>query len=264
MRAFIASVIAIILAAAISLNTIRILSFSEVGPFLIIITVLYGIVVSFTISNAWERFSKIRDTVSQEMNSLITAHAYAKQISDRDAAQKLQEGIVAYCDEVPQVDWHKYWESEETHKKFRRLFDVLAAAKLKSPKDVELFNEASHELRDASHARTTQMLLAQTRISKTQWALNLFLSGVLIGCVALLAVASYWTAALLTSVIIVTVVSMLFIIHELDTMQFAEREIGCEPYAQVMRIVSSGAINPDLELWYQDKSAIRPPEVPQK
>jgi hypothetical protein len=214
------------------------------------------------LSNSWERFSKIRDAVSQEMNGLVTMHIYAQQLSDADTAKKLQEGLISYCDEVPQIDWHKYWKSEETHKKFRALFDILAKAKLKTPKDFELFGEISSELRNASHARSSQMLLCQTKLSGLQWMLAIFLSCMLIIGSALFAVPGSGLSLLLMIVLSIAVVSFLVFIHELDTMHFSEHEVAYESYAHVIRIVSDGTIDPDLEQWYQVKSAIKPPEPP--
>jgi hypothetical protein len=262
MRTFLYTALAVILTIVLALNPMKVFNLGDAGLFIIIIALIYGLVSAFTISQAWERFTKIRDAVTQEMNSLVTMHIYAKQMSDTASVKQLQDGVIGYCDMVPQVDWHQYWKAEETHKRFRSLFEVLAKMKLKNAKDVELFNEVSHELRSASHARDTQMLMAQTRISSAQWGFNLFLSGVLIMTMVLLAMPSYWVSVVLVAIVIVSVITILFLIHELDSMSFAEREIACEPYANVMRIVSEGAIDPDQELWYQDKSAIKPPTLP--
>ena len=148
--------------------------------FLTVVSLIYGLIAAFTINNAWERFSKIRDAVAEETNSLVTMYIFAKQLSDKIAFKKLKETLSEYTQEVPTIERHEYWASEKTHKKFRTLIKIVSEIKLKNQKDIELFDEVGEELRDAAATRNAQLVLAQTRVPKLQWALNILLSAILI------------------------------------------------------------------------------------
>ena len=258
MKTYLFMVLSVLFAFLLSLNTIKVFSLDEISFFITVIGLIYGLIAAFTINNSWERFSKIRDAISQEMNSLTTAYIYAKQLSDRRAVALLQRTIIAYCDDVPQVDWGKYWKSERTHALFRSLITIVAEMKLKSTKDVELFDEVSEELRNASTARNTQLILAQTKISITQWTLNIFLSLILVIGLVFLSIPNYALSLFIVTSMVAAVCLILVVIYELDSMRFAEREISCEPYAGVIRVVSEGLLEPNIDLWYKNKSALPP------
>jgi hypothetical protein len=244
--------LAVLLAFLLSLNTIKVFNLDEISLFITVV----GLIAAFTINNAWERFSKIRDAVAQEMNGLATMYIYAKQMGDKRSIEKLQQAVIVYCDDVPQIEWKHYWKSERSHQKFRTIIEIVSQIKLKGQKDVELFDEVSEELRAASTARNSQLILAQTRVSVAQWILNLFLSGILIAGLTLLAIPNYALSIFIVTSMVTAVVMILLVIYELDSMGLAEEEVSMEPYAQVIRNVSEGKLIPDIQCWRQDKSAL--------
>jgi hypothetical protein len=250
--------LAVLFAFLLSFNSLNVFSLDEMSFFITVVGLIYGLIAAFTINNAWERFSKIRDAVGQEMNGLSTMYLYAKELSDKKSFERLQSAIIAYCDRVPQIDWSKYWKNEQTHEMFRQIIVIVSQMKIKSVKDTELFDEVSEELRSASIARNTQLILAQTKLSAMQWVLNAFLSLILIAGLVLLSLPNYMLAMFITTSMVSAIIMILLVIYELDSMGFAERDVSCEPYARVIRIVSDGKLQPNVKLWYEDKSAIGP------
>ena len=110
--------LALIVAFMLSFNVFRIFSLEEMSLFLTVIGLIYGLIAAFTITNAWERFSKIRDAIAEETDALVDIYFYTKQLSDKTSFHKIRQGILEYCKEVPTVSWEEYWSSTSTHKKF--------------------------------------------------------------------------------------------------------------------------------------------------
>ncbi len=232
-----AMLIAVFIAILLSFNNIRIFTLEEMSVFLTVIGLIYGIMSAFAISNAWERFSKIRDAIAEETNALTTMYIYAKHMSDKNAVKKLKQKAIEYCKEVPRIDWPDYWNSEKTHKKFRDMIEIVAGMNLKGIKDVELFDDVSEELRIASTSRNLQLILSKTRLSKSQWVLNIFLSLIMIVGLTFLNVPDYLTAVVSTTLMIIAVIFILFVIYELDSLRVSDKEVSIEPWLKVAKFI---------------------------
>ncbi|MBI4162970.1 MAG: DUF4239 domain-containing protein [Candidatus Aenigmarchaeota archaeon] len=237
MQAKYAMFVATIIAFLLSFNTVRIFTLEEMSVFLTVIGLIYGIMAAFAISNAWERFSKIRDAIAEETNALTTMYIYAKHMTDKSAVRKLKEKTIEYCKEVPKVDWPDYWTSEKTHQKFRSLIETVAGMNLKGVKDVELFDDVSEELRTASTSRNLQLILSRTRLSKFQWMLNIFLSLILIIGLTFLRIPDYITAIVSSTLMIIAVIFILFVVYELDSLRVSDKEVSIEPWLKVAKFI---------------------------
>ena len=134
MRHYAYMALIVIISFILSLNTIKIFSLEEMSLFITVIGLIYGLIAAFTINNAWERFSKIRDAVANETSSLTTLYILAKRLSDRTCTKKLKSVMLEYCNDVPKIDWKDYWKSDKIHKKFRSLMEIVSASKIKTPK----------------------------------------------------------------------------------------------------------------------------------
>jgi len=237
MRSYAYISIIVILAFLLSLNTTKFFDFQETSLFLTVIGLIYGLISAFTINNAWERFSKIRDQIANETNSLIAAYLYSKHVSDKLTFNKLKTKIIEYCKEIPKIEWHNYWHSKKTHKKFRDIIEIISDMKLKNIKDIELFDEISEELRSASQARTSQLVLSRTRVSKMQWILNIFLSLILIIGLVFLQLPNYPLSIFIISTMIISILMILYVIYQMDSLKIGEEEVSTEPYNEVVNII---------------------------
>lgn len=241
-RAYSYMILAVIIAFLLSLNTIKVFSLEELSLFLTVIGLIYGLIAAFTIDNAWERFSKIRDAIAEETYALTSVYIYAKQLSDRQAFRWLRNKILSYCKDVPEIEWHEYWKSDKTHKKFRDIISIASRAKFKVEKDSNLFDEITTDLEDASRARASQLVLAQTRISKVQWTLNIFLSGILVTGLVLLNMPSRLLSIFVIATMVAAIIMILLVIYELDSMKYAEEEVSNEPYREVVKYIEADAV----------------------
>lgn len=233
-------IVIIIFAFVLSLNTIRVFSLEEMSLFLTVIGLIYGLVAAFTINNAWDRFSKIRDGISVETDSLKIVYLLSKNIGDKISFRKIKEAILEYCKDVPEIEWKDYWKSDATHEKFMKIIETVSNINIKNERDSNLFDHILEESRQACESRNQQLILAQTRISKIQWVLNIFLSAILVVGLVFISVPQYSLSIFITTAMIASVIMMLLVIYELDSMKVAEEEVSNEPYRDVVKFISKG------------------------
>ncbi len=239
MKSYTLMILIIVIAFLLSLNTTRIFTLDELSLFLTVVGLIYGLIAAFTISNAWERFSSIRDAISEETYALTSAYIYSKQLSDKKVARDLKQRIIEYCKEVPTVEWHDYWHSEKTHKKFRGIIEAVSKIKFKTVKDSNLFDEITTEMEDAARSRNKQLILAQSRISKLQWILNIFLSVILVIGLTLAEIPGTTLSMFVTGSMITAILMILIVVYELDGMKVAEEEVSNEPYFSIIKILQN-------------------------
>jgi len=205
--------------------------------FLTVIGLIYGLLAAFSISNAWEKFSKIRDAISEETASLKAIYIYSKYLSDNASFNKIRETILAYCTDVPKIEWKEYFNSQKTHKEFEDLINRVAAIEIKDTKDGKLFSDISGELRGAISSRNTQLILSQTKISNIQWTLNIFLSLILIAGLTFLSMPNYSLFIFVIASMIASIIFILVVIHEMDALEIADSEVYVAPYEEVVRLI---------------------------
>ena len=222
----------------ISLNTYRFFSIGEMSIFLTVIGLIYGLIAAFSISNSWERFSRIRDAISEETASLKTIYIYSKYLTDKLAFSGIRKKILAYCSEVPKIEWKEYFDSQKTHQKFEDLIHLVAGIKIKDEKDTELFGAICEELRYASSSRNLQLIISQTKISKTQWLLNIFLSLILIIGLAFLSIPNYSLSIFVVASMISSIIFILIVIYEMDSLKIADTEVYISPYIEVVNLIN--------------------------
>jgi hypothetical protein len=237
MRTYWYIVIIAVIAALISLNTIKVFSFNDINLLITVLGLIYGITAGFAIGNAQERFSKVRDLIAEETQCLVTLYYLSKELSDKTAALRAKELLIAYCEEVPTLEWHEYKGSEITHEKFRNLIQTIAKIKVKNAKDEVLFQAISSEMSKAADNRSNQLILTQTRMTRTQWALNMFLSAVLIISVAFLSFEKTNVAFFTTACMTIAVLIILLIIYQLDSFKMSTKEVSEEPYYYAANIL---------------------------
>lgn len=227
----------VILAFLFSLNRVKIFSLDELGLFLTVIGLIYGLIAAFTISNSWERFSKIRDNISAETSALETFYLFGKKLSDQETFTHIKNSLSSYLADVPTIEWKDYWKSEKTHTKFRKIVEAFPGIAIDNAKDSEIFDDMGDELKNAAAARTSQLVLSQTRLTKIQWILNIFLSLVLMISIIFLDIDDPYVSIFIVSTMLISIAMIMLVIYELDSMQIAEQEVSIEPYLKLARII---------------------------
>jgi hypothetical protein len=238
MKIFNYLIIIILISFLVSFNAVRVFPVNEMSLFLTVVGLIYGLIAAFTINNTWERFSKIRDAISEETSSLLNLYVILRRISDKSLLGRFSRTVKEYCSEVVQIEWKDYWSSEQTHKKFMELFDIIGEAKLKTTKDEVLYEQCYQELREASTARTQQLVLAQTKLSVVHWVLVLFLSAVLVVSIVFMSLPLGFMTIFISTCMMASVGLILLVIYELDSMKTAEKEVSVDPYTNLAKKLS--------------------------
>lgn len=242
MRTFVYLIVAVIMAFLLSLNVFRVFPLSEVSLFLTVIGLIYGLIAAFTINNSWERFSKIRDAIAEETSSLTNILVLLSQTGDASTFREYSVAVKRYCSEVVETEWNEYWAKTKVHEDFRKLFNILGKAAVRVKNSI-LFEQCFEELRQASTARSHQLVLAQTRISRMQWTLLLFLSLVLLISVVFLIIPIGFLSIFISTTMVISIFLILFVIYELDSMKFAENEVSNQPYMEIIAQVRGAKKN---------------------
>ncbi|MFA4819697.1 MAG: DUF4239 domain-containing protein [Candidatus Aenigmatarchaeota archaeon] len=237
MKSYYYLIVIVLVSFTISLNRLDTFTLNEMSLFLTVIGLIYGLIAAFSINNSWDRFSKIRDAVSKEISSLLLLFKYSNYISDKKSRLALKKTLLEYCNEVPRVEWHDYWKSEDTHRKFRKIQDIVIGMKLKGEKDSVIFDQMTDELTNATNARDQQLILAQTKISKIQWVLNIFLSAVLVIGLLLLDISNFILSMFISTSMIAAVLMILVVIYEMNSMKVSEEEISIDPYIMMIKTI---------------------------
>ena len=229
--------ILIIISFLISLNTIKIFSINQVGLFITVIGLIYGLIAAFTINAVWNRFDNIRNEISEEVSSLEQIWVYTRSFSNKVFSKKVSSLILRYCQEVPNIEWKDYWLSEKTHAKFRNLVSLIATFKPKNEGESVLFDQITDEVSAASKARDKQILLSKLRLTKSQWFLNIFLSFVLVFLLAFVTIPRYSVSVIIVTVMISATLIILFIMYQFDSMKILEDEVSVEPYTRLENLI---------------------------
>lgn len=233
-------VVIVAISFIISLNTFKLFSIDDMGIFLTVIGLIYGLMAAFAISNSWEKFSKIRDAISDETGSLKAIYIYSKYLSNKSSSDKIKETILNYCTVVPKIEWKDYFNTQETHQLFEDLIDTVASIEFGNEKDGELFSEMTDELRETVASRSTQLIVSQTKMPASQWILNIFLSLIMIIGLAFLSLNNYLLSIFVTASMVSSVIFILFVVYEMDSLKIADKEVFVDPYIEVVKLINKG------------------------
>ncbi len=157
----------VLFSLGLSMNTARFFSMGEVSLFVTVIGLTYGLMAAFTINNAWERFSKIRDAIAEEISSITDIYPLLRSLGAKydGVARDFARSVIEYAREILRTEWHEYWNREEVHKKFDEWFDIVTRIDPETKREEVILDNILEALREASLARSKQLVLANTRIS---------------------------------------------------------------------------------------------------
>ena len=241
-------ILIVVISIAIPAITTKAFSLEELSLFLTVIWLIYGLIAAFTINNARERYSKIRDAISWETSSLLALYYYMKQLSDKKSFRQFCEELLIYCNAVPNVEWSDYWQAENVHSTFRNIQQIVAATKLKTQKENTLFQPIIWELGEIAGFRTDQLVLSQTRITKLQWILNIFLSIILLVGLALLQMPTVRFAVFVIATMMAAIMLIILVIYEIDSLKINDKEVFIDPYYQLINVIWKDMGKNDIEM----------------
>jgi len=209
----------------------------DVSLYLTVTGLIYGLLAAFAISVSWDRYSRIVENLHEEISSEVNMHLLLKHVSDKRIALKMNEQLLNYITSVTEVPWDKYFEAENAHKKFNKLFDIFGRMELKTEKDSELFDDIGDELKDAAKARNQQIVLSSTPLATSIWSLLLLLSGAVVVGVYLVAFSSSVLGIFTKIIMSASSFAILVVLHQIDSMNLAAERVEAIPNERAVQMI---------------------------
>jgi hypothetical protein len=233
---------AVVVAGLLALNPIKILSLEDASLFFTVIGVTYGVMSAFAINDVDKALDELRDSFGQEVSSLKAIYLLSKRLSDKVIFKKICSGIIEYCKETIALDLSAYGKGTKAHRKFHYLLGLLSSIKIKGARDNAIFSSIIEETRTALTARDMQITLANDRLPRMQWVLEIFLSLILIIILTTVSTPGGYIYMFVIAMMMFAILLTLVAIYELDSMRDFEDEISNAPYRNLIALIKEEGI----------------------
>ena len=241
------AVLFLITIAVVSLVTIKDASFGSI--IFSITTFLFGIYVSFTISDRHHRIDQIREMDSRERASMQSIYEFSK-IFGKSFQNKISHAIEQYL-----IDTFDYtiWDFKNTGKSFSKISELILL--LKPKKNVvqsETFRRLLENVDEMGNAREQTIALIDDRLSKLDWIIFVVLGGIIVTSTALINYGSVFSTIILVLLDFIIILVLIFM-WNLDDFSWRNETRIFEPYQRAFEGIG--------KIRYYPESMIRNKEV---
>jgi len=203
------------------------------------IGILFGIIVGFFIADLYSRYQGIRDNAAVDASSLGTFYAFAKILGDNKKNKKwfAKQRILIknYIHKFMPLPWHRYGETE---KEFSVILDSLREIKYDKDKENETYATILSLFSNQSDSREKLVMYGRDKLSWGEWLVVLFLGAVLLASLFIVndgsTISVVFTGAISSAILI-----LLFVVKDLNNLNFGENAISVEPYERVLDTIGS-------------------------
>ena len=207
--------------------------------FLTISTFLFTIFTGFFISRQGARYSKLRETVAAldgKFTNIYRVSGHIGAVLQTDLGKVITEHYQRVV-ETGLWDYH-FTHKSSTITSMHNLLDRDASdEKLSNIKNQSL-GAIIKSLGDAQDLRKQMVALREERIPHFQWVLIYFFMVILLATVASLGSYGQFFPAILKAAFAVSVVSVIIILHKLDSLRLFEGTIGEHSAQDVLGIIN--------------------------
>ena len=210
----------------------------EIQNILTIVGILFGILVGFFITELWTRFQRIRDNVAVEVSGLQTYYLYVQGFNTfprhREWVKKEQTLIDNYVKEFFKVEWTNY---EKIDPYFNEIMKSLADIKeLKTNREIETFTNLLPILNEITTSREKLFMYGKDRLDAIEWIVLISLALILIVAIILTRIPLF-SSLFLSGTLILTILTLLFLLRDLNNLSFGEQMISFEPYETIFDVL---------------------------
>jgi len=197
------------------------------------IGILFGIIVGFFITDLYARYQGIRSNSAADSSALTTFWTFASILGQNKKNKKwletVREAINSYVMKFMPLPWHRY---SETEKEFTKLTNTLKTLSYDSDKENETYSNILAVANGHSDAREKLVMFGRDKLSWGEWLVVIFLGFLLLGSMFYIKdtslVSSVFTGAITSSILI-----LLFVLKDLNNLNFGENAVSIEPYERV-------------------------------
>ncbi len=206
--------------------------------FLSISTFLFSIFTGFFISRQASRFNKVRETVTKFdglMSGLYRSSGHVSPMLQTRIGETIQ---AHYLKILETGQWNIHFTQKSTtlasiHQYLEEEVDDASVTKLSN----QALGAVVKALAAAQDVRKQMVALYKERVPFEQWVLIMVFSGMLIGTVSTVASVGVIFPSVLKATFIISVVSVLFILHRLNNLVYSEPIMGEESARDVLGII---------------------------
>jgi len=196
--------------------------------------ILFGIIVGFFIGDLYSRYQGIRNNAAVDSSSLSTYYAFAKILGqnkkNKKWLEKQRELINKYIRKFMPLPWPRY---SETEPEFRAIVDSLGDVSYDTDKENETYSNMLSVVSGHSDAREKLVMYGKDKLSWGEWLVVLFLGFSLLGSLFYIKgdsiVSIVFTGAMSSAILM-----LLFVLKDLNNLNFGENSISVEPYERVL------------------------------
>ncbi len=206
--------------------------------FITITTFFFSIFTGFFITRQGTRYTKIREIISSFDGKMSSTYRVAGNISA--SVQQRIGAIIA--EHYKKILDSQSWDYHFTHKSntistvHNILEEEIGGAKQESLRNQSVGRVLAN-MGDCQVLRKNMVMIYQERIPSFQWFLICFFMLILLSAVTVIPSAGFLLGSILKSAFVVSILSVIVILHNLDNLHLFERFIGENSARDVVGII---------------------------
>lgn len=198
------------------------------------IGILFGLIVGFFITDLYTRYQGIRNNAAIDSSSLTTFYAFAKILGKNKKNKKWLEKqrtlINNYVKKFMPLPWDRY---SETEPEFSAIVDSLNEIEYDTDKENATYSNILAVVSAHSDSREKLVMFGRDKLSWGEWLVIFFLGGLLL--VSLFYTKDEtMTSIIFTGALSSAILILLFVVKDLNNLNFGESSISIEPYERVL------------------------------
>ena len=206
--------------------------------FLLISTFLFSIFTGFFISRQASRFNKVRELVTAFDGKMSAIYRASAHIST-DLQTAMSEVIKAHYQRILETgQWNIHFlQKSTTLSKLHTLLDELAPDEGMTKLGNQSLGAIVKGLTAAQDLRKQKIAMYAERIPLEQWTLIFFFAGMLVVTASSLSSTGNILESLLKAAFVASVLSVILILHRLNSLAFSEHIMGERSAHDVIDII---------------------------
>lgn len=198
------------------------------------IGILFGIIVGFFITDLYSRYQGIRNNAAMDSSSLSTFYSFAKILGKNKKNKKWLEKqrtlINNYVKKFMPLPWDKYAETEP---EFSAIVESLDEIEYDTDKENETYSNILAVVSGHSDAREKLIMFGRDKLSWGEWLVILLLGVLLLGSLFYTKDETI-TSVIFTGALSSAILILLFVVKDLNNLNFGESAISVGPYERVL------------------------------
>lgn len=184
------------------------------------LSVLYAVLLGFTVLNVQMRFEKLKEITQLEANYLGQLYADASVFSEEDK-NNLHHALKLYAHSILSEEWSGMNDlgnpNPHTTNALKNVWNAYYAVHLSSPKEQTWYAESINKLNLLSGARYSRLLGSRESLGAEMWTLLFFGALVMVSFTWFFWLDSLIAQIFITAVLALSIGCLLFIIYSFDT-----------------------------------------------